>query len=633
MANVAINSTTFNPFTFDEMLKPLAMYAQEYRAQEAALAEIADKTGIWASYANEADQPLYDRYNNFNNDLNEVAGQLSSQGLDIAGRKRMNDIKRRYNSEIVPIETAFKRREALIDKQRTAMDANPTLRFERDAKNLKLSELIDDPTLDYGRNYSGALLAQQVSGIVKNLKNTFVTKGQLEGIGLPFKYTQGLRAGASPEEVDAVVTRAIKDGDPTMMHYLSRALNIVIDSSGIRDWAEGTQAFDDLVGFAKQGLYDAIGSTTYKDYTDDASLKAYEVSLKPSTGTKKGKEDDEEGLFPLNPRQRFSTNTKFNADRTAITPSRAHVTKEGNGVGQRALNNMAKEASQMAFVLSDDSDKGKYEGLDKTYSHAHAKAFFTKLAEGKATDSDIREFYGSNMREETKLLVSMIRNNGYENTMNWVAENIAGNKLRNSPATHVAKAQKEAYDMIYAPLDTQDLADPRRITSSDAIGNTEWNIALNSTTGKELKTKVGYDFKNRKEISFGSDGSITPVAVKFDYDEFDEHNEQLGELNAYRDPNSDKVYIYSSALDKDGNTHNIIMDNIHPIREKQIQTTLNNAYIISQEYEKFISKGDLVSAGACENMYKDYMNKVSEYLIDLAGVVKSKEYQVDYEDR
>ena len=185
MARVIINSTKFTPFSFEEMLKPIAIYGQEYRAQEDALSELNTKASIWEGMANEQSDPYaYKMYKKYADDLESRAGQLAREGLSLTSRKQMLDMKSRYSKEIVPIETAYKRREELAAEQRKAMLSNPTLFYQRDAASTSLDDFIKNPSLDYGAVYSGALLTQQAGQIASNLKTALTKKGDLKSLGL-----------------------------------------------------------------------------------------------------------------------------------------------------------------------------------------------------------------------------------------------------------------------------------------------------------------------------------------------------------------------------------------------------------------------------------------------------------------
>lgn len=272
MAKYIVNNSKFTPFTFDEMLKPLAIYGQEYRAQEEALAALDEKASVWEGMANEQSDPYaYKMYKKYADDLEAQAGELARSGLSLTSRKAMLDLRARYNKEIFPIETAYKKREELAAEQRKAIAANPTLRYQRMAKAMSLDDLIKDPTLDYGESYSGALLTQQVSQAAANLQRALTDKGNLKDLGLPYQYERMLQYGATPAQVMAAMSQDAEQGDSEAVQFLRGITDQVLKSSGVADWADPA-TMEEFRAFANQGLYSAIGQVKIDNFTDTFSM-------------------------------------------------------------------------------------------------------------------------------------------------------------------------------------------------------------------------------------------------------------------------------------------------------------------------------------------------------------------------
>ena len=272
MARVIVNNTRFTPFTFEEMLRPIAMYGQEYRAQEDALSELAIKANVFEGMANEQTDPYaYKIYKKYADDLESQAGQLSREGLSLSSRKNMLQMRERYSKEITPIEVAYKRREELAAEQRKAIAANPTLRYQRMASAMSLDDFIKNPSLDYGESYSGALLTQQVAQAAANYAKVLTEEGGLEKLELPFQYKSKIRHGASPEEILAVINNAALDGHQGAVNFLRTIRDQVMQSSGVADWADSS-TLREFTSFANQGLYSALGQTEIKNYTDQFSM-------------------------------------------------------------------------------------------------------------------------------------------------------------------------------------------------------------------------------------------------------------------------------------------------------------------------------------------------------------------------
>ena len=101
--------------------------------------------------ANEQSDPYaYKMYKTYADDLESRAEQLMRYGLNASSRKGMLDMRARYSKEIVPIETAYKKREALAAEQRKAIAQNPTMLYQRMANTISLDDFIRNPSLDYG---------------------------------------------------------------------------------------------------------------------------------------------------------------------------------------------------------------------------------------------------------------------------------------------------------------------------------------------------------------------------------------------------------------------------------------------------------------------------------------------------
>lgn len=264
--------TKFKPFSFDELIKTPLMETQAHQAIEEEYGNLSTKASVWEEMADEQSDPYaYRLYKTYADDLNNKANQLLEQGLDISSRKSMLDMKSRYSKEITPIENAYKRREELAAEQRKAMMSNPTMMYQRYARNMSLDDFIRNPSADYGASYSGALLTQQVSQAASNIAKEISTPdGRRKirklltenGRWLPYQYEAVLQKGFTREDVDKAI-RGDEDANP----ILTNIVNEVLDSSGITGW-DNQETKDRARYFANQGLYSAIGTTEFSNITD-----------------------------------------------------------------------------------------------------------------------------------------------------------------------------------------------------------------------------------------------------------------------------------------------------------------------------------------------------------------------------
>ena len=272
MELVLTNNAQFKPYSFEDMLKPLAMATQEYNAIEEGIAELGSKADLVRMYANEQpDSKVANMYNTYANDLDKQAEDLAKYGLNPASRNSLLGLKRRYSTEITPIETAVTRRRQLAEEQRKALLQNPTLMFERNFNTLSnatsLDRFIENPEYDYGARYSGAQITSDVSkmatNISKELRNYYVGNN-VDDYTKTFIKQYGLSSSDIKKFIDNPNS---KDANKVLSAIYNSALATVPES--IRNnYAE------EVRDYASKGLWDAVGTnqvSTFEDYA--AKLK------------------------------------------------------------------------------------------------------------------------------------------------------------------------------------------------------------------------------------------------------------------------------------------------------------------------------------------------------------------------
>lgn len=247
-------NTRFNPFTYDEMVKPLIYYKEAYDKAEAAYDTLAQQTEMWRNIANREKSPeAFAMFQRYSNDLANASSSFS-QGMTSQNRRALVGLKRRYASDIQPIATAYARQTALADEQRKAELANPTMLWERRASDMSLDDFIKNPNADYGRSISGAALSAQVaagaSALAKEFQDNPEQMRKLVG-GDFFEYVK--KRGFSSEAVLAAIMNS-KDASPILTNLVETAMN----ATGIKGWADEA-TLNQAYNYARQGLWSAVG--------------------------------------------------------------------------------------------------------------------------------------------------------------------------------------------------------------------------------------------------------------------------------------------------------------------------------------------------------------------------------------
>lgn len=125
----------FQPYTLAEMLVPYQTYKQEFDKREELYNTYAENAGLIGSQLDDTlDKDLMDTvYNPYMQELNQAAATLSSKGLSSENRKTLQNLRRRFGSDIAPIKVATEARaearknwDKLSSQDRTLMtNANP----------------------------------------------------------------------------------------------------------------------------------------------------------------------------------------------------------------------------------------------------------------------------------------------------------------------------------------------------------------------------------------------------------------------------------------------------------------------------------------------------------------------------
>lgn len=269
MANYSlVVNSKFQPFSFERYIQPYQIYGEAYKEVENVYGELSQKANVWEEMANEQTDPYaYKMYKTYADDLTNQANQLAREGLNIASRRNLLNLKSRYSKEIVPIEQAYAKRAELAKEQRQATLSNPTMFYQRNASTMSLDDFIKNPSIDYGEKYSGAMLAQQVGQMASNLKTALTGRGKMQGIGLPYQYEQLIQYGYTPAQIQRAITNP-REGDPVLNTIVEQALH----ASGMTKWATPEQLVQ-ARAYANQGLYNAIGKVDIKNFTDNYSMQ------------------------------------------------------------------------------------------------------------------------------------------------------------------------------------------------------------------------------------------------------------------------------------------------------------------------------------------------------------------------
>lgn len=256
MKIVLTNNAKFNPYTFDEMLKPLAMAADAYNTVQSGIEELRAKADLMKMYANEVpDSKVANMYNSYAKDLEKQASMLAKHGLTPASRQGLLNMKRRYSSEVVPIEAAVARREALTKEQREAILKDPSLMFDIDYSKTQLDYLLDNPNATYNP-ISGNELTKRAAQMASNFAKVVQGNPKYQSILGGQYFQQMTQMGYTPAQIMQTILN--DDNAPAELRQIAET---VFNEAGLSKYSQDIQ--DRARGFINSGLYEGIGTAKY----------------------------------------------------------------------------------------------------------------------------------------------------------------------------------------------------------------------------------------------------------------------------------------------------------------------------------------------------------------------------------
>lgn len=294
MANYTLTvNSTFQPFTYQELAAPLdrmELYHEKLADEYDKLSAQADVLEAMGKNDRDKHSGTYQRYKSYSDALRKEADDLYKFGLNTESRQRLSDLRRRYNTDIVPIQNAWTKRKEEADMQMKASLANPSLMFTRDAANTSLEEYINNPTGGFGV-INGANITAQMAGMAKNLEKQILNGSARKESIDPFTYDYIRKYGLTADMV--------RDwrNNPT----LSKMFEQVMKSNGVtpealRGSLNAQNIIDKSTGFAEMGMWNAIGEDKAEKVENYGARLYAQTQAKIAEEAAKHNSDDDGGV-------------------------------------------------------------------------------------------------------------------------------------------------------------------------------------------------------------------------------------------------------------------------------------------------------------------------------------------------
>lgn len=440
MANYSLMiSSSFNPYSLQELLPIYQANAQaQYQAEE-AFSQLQMKADQWEKLANNAqDADVYNTYKAYSNQLKAAADDILNNGINTTSRRNLMNMRAQYASNIIPIEEAYNKRQQQAQILWQARLQDPTL-IAQDPSELGLSYYMKNPTYT-PQSYSGKLLTAQSAQAAQNLAKTLSSYGKGEPID---SYTNTFiqKHGLTRNDIQKYL-----NGETTATNKVLGAIyQQVYDSSQIGNWANENQRRQ-AANFIKQGMWSAIGQDTVQAMENFEARENYKFNQQ--LALMQAQQQQQNQLAAINEVPIYTPEEQKEADKMKKKYKQYFYTKNG----RTYLSQKGREAYESKTrIKATDLSRYQHEGKGK---YGYGQFTIRDNISGKpivvSIQKDKEGYYYNNLNSEfSELLNSLGAQKYLGKGKNWQPGNV-GNLWSKYISTGVKGDAKQFMEYNYA---------------------------------------------------------------------------------------------------------------------------------------------------------------------------------------
>lgn len=274
------SGTTFQPFTYDQMVKPLQQMAEAHRASQDVYDQISLETNALKNYItdNPDDAQAKAMYDSYVQKLDTLQNNLWNNGYNAQTRRDLSAARAGYASDITRLGKAVKDRQERSAAYWKTRHDHPDMIMGADPGLSGLDNYLNNDR--FGQDYyaySGDQFTTEVGADAKARVKEMVRNPEIMKDPTIAGYITRLDTeGFTSQEVEAAgnAVRAALAGDATALSNLDTASGILanvllshLDSTG----AKGNVSDDEfarLVEYGISGLSQSVGNTKLQDFAD-----------------------------------------------------------------------------------------------------------------------------------------------------------------------------------------------------------------------------------------------------------------------------------------------------------------------------------------------------------------------------
>ena len=193
MIGNVVTTAQFSPFSYAELLAPVQAATEEHKAIDEGLATLDAEADRYRQYIERnPTSPIAIQYQNYIDELDRAATELSQNGLTPQSRSNLNKLRRNYTGTIEPIKTRVEN----YQKWSEYKAKNPNL-----IGTLDINDFLNDINFT-PQFYNGDDLAKSIGeeATIMASRKPYVQEGSILN-GSKFIISQGY----TPQEIDAAL--------------------------------------------------------------------------------------------------------------------------------------------------------------------------------------------------------------------------------------------------------------------------------------------------------------------------------------------------------------------------------------------------------------------------------------------
>lgn len=286
MANYSlVVNSVYNPFTFDELVKPYQIYGQAYKEQEEKYNQLAEDSAKWGDQL-KPDSEAYKMWNEFQGNVSDAATQLITRGLTPATRGAMSQVRQSYGRNIKSIEAAdveYKKALALRDQVKGNDDS---VRYK---KEISLDDYLHGKK-GSTEHLSGTKLRTETADMAEKLGTAIFSNPNFTKAMGDYYYQIGIQKGApvamlayiqdpsKMAELKAAATKENADANDVKLYKNMKAFADLYNTQISRTNGYSTEDKAELDNQIYQGMYSGLAKPAYDYQRNLGKMTAAEVA-------------------------------------------------------------------------------------------------------------------------------------------------------------------------------------------------------------------------------------------------------------------------------------------------------------------------------------------------------------------